>query len=186
MRATRVAIAVAALLLGCALAAEVRVEDENGVMDAEEAVRQGLVGHIGAPKGDEEDQEMEMGEAPYAQQRVPGMGHPAVKVSAMFPDHYGKEIPAGEDVEMLVWFANNGARPITIRGVVAFLMSAMDASRFVQNVCHTTHTHAHTLTTDKRPQTTRVEDSSRRASWTLWWSPRARRRCRTSSTRAST
>ena len=50
-------------------------------------------------------------------------------------DFLGKEIPAGENVEMLVWFSNQAEVPMKLRGIFGALQSSMDASRFIQNVC---------------------------------------------------
>jgi len=79
----------------------------------------------------EEDQEMQTDDA---QRRQAGdYTSKDVKVTALIPDYLGKEIPAGEEVEMLVWFANTNPEPMTINGIFAALQSSMDASRFIQN-----------------------------------------------------
>jgi len=78
-----------------------------------------------------EDEEMQTGEAP--KRGVNDFSHPDVKVTAMIPDFLGKEIPAGEDVEMIVWFSNQASSPMNVHGIFAALQSSMDASRFIQN-----------------------------------------------------
>jgi len=78
-----------------------------------------------------EDQEMKTGEK--TQRRPNDFSHPDVKVTAMIPDYLGKEIPAGEEVEMLVWFSNQAPAPMNIHGIFAALQSNMDSSRFIQN-----------------------------------------------------
>jgi len=81
-----------------------------------------------------EDQEMQTGEAAEAPHRSIGsFSHPGVKVTAMIPDYLGKEIPAGEDIEMIVWFSNQVPIPMTVNGIFAALQSSMDSSRFIQN-----------------------------------------------------
>jgi len=79
-----------------------------------------------------ENEEMQTGETP---KRLIGndFSHPEVKVTAMIPDYLGKEIPAGEEVEMLVWFSNQASAPMNVHGIFAALQSSMDASRFIQN-----------------------------------------------------
>lgn len=62
-----------------------------------------------------------------------GYSHPDVRVTAMIPDYLGKEIPAGEEIEMIVWFSNQASGPMNVRGIFAALQSSMDSSRFIQN-----------------------------------------------------
>ena len=128
-------VVVIAALLACAMTALCVAEEEADVKKAAEEVKAAE-----APR--EEDQEMQMGETP--RRAANDYSHPDVKVTAMIPDYLGKEIPAGEEVEMIVWFANANNAPIRLHGIFAALQSSMDASRFIQNVCHT-HTHIHVL-----------------------------------------
>ena len=130
MRGMRVVVIAA--LIACAMTA-LCVAEEEVAADVKQAAEE--VKAAEAPR--EEDQEMQMGEAP--RRSANDYSHPDVKVTAMIPDYLGKEIPAGEEVEMIVWFANANAEPIRVHGIFAALQSSMDASRFIQNVCHSTH-----------------------------------------------
>jgi len=108
-------------LVACAITALCVAQEEEGEVKnvAEEALRE------------EENQEMQMGEE---RRRGPNdFSHKDVKVTAIIPDYLGKEIPAGKQVEMIVWFANANKDPMTIHGIFAALQSSMDASRFIQN-----------------------------------------------------
>jgi len=80
-----------------------------------------------------EDQEMQTGDAEAPRRGVNDFSHPGVKVTAMIPDYLGKEIPAGEEIEMIVWFSNQVSAPMNIHGIFAALQSSMDSSRFIQN-----------------------------------------------------
>jgi len=114
-----------AAVIACAMTSLCFAEEEPTVEKAavpEEA-------EVPPPPPPVEDQEMQTGEIP----RRNDFSNPFVKVTAMIPDYLGKEIPAGEDVEMIVWFANNGPTPMNIHGIFAALQSSMDASRFIQN-----------------------------------------------------
>jgi len=119
MRGMRAVLITA--LVACAITALCVAQEEEGEVKnvAEEALRE------------EENQEMQMGEE---RRRGPNdFSHKDVKVTAIIPDYLGKEIPAGKQVEMIVWFANANKDPMTIHGIFAALQSSMDASRFIQN-----------------------------------------------------
>jgi len=118
MRALRVVLVAA--LITCAMTALCVAEEEEKV--AEE---------VKAEIPREEDQEMQMDEAPKPE--TDSYSSKDVKVTAMIPDYLGKEIPVGEEVEMIVWFANTNPAPMTVHGIFAALQSSMDSSRFIQN-----------------------------------------------------
>lgn len=56
-----------------------------------------------------------------------------VLTSALFPDHPTKEFPAGEPVEFLAGFANNGMYPYTIHVFYTVLYNPDDSRYLVQN-----------------------------------------------------
>jgi len=117
MRVLRVVMIAA--LVACAMTA-VWADEEKATIEP-----------VGVPETPVEDQEMKTGEIP---RRAPnGFSHQDVKVTAMIPDYLGKEIPAGENVEMLVWFSNKAEVPMKLHGIFGALQSSMDASRFIQN-----------------------------------------------------
>jgi len=117
-------VVVVAALIACAMTALCVAEEEADVKKVAEEVKAEV-----PPR--EEDQEMQTGEAP--RRAANDYSHPNVKVTAMIPDYLGKEIPAGEEVEMIVWFANAAETPMKLHGIFAALQSSMDASRFIQN-----------------------------------------------------
>jgi len=123
MRAVR--IVVIAALIACAMTALCVAEEKVDVQKNVEEVKKPEE----APR--EQDQEMQTGETPKRAEN--DFSHKDVKVTAMIPDYLGKEIPAGEQVEMVVWFANTNKAPMTLRGIFAALQSSMDASHFIQN-----------------------------------------------------
>lgn len=123
---------IIAALLACALTT---VMAES--MDIKKAVEEGLIGSYSEKPADdakEEDQEMQTGEAPRMR-AANDFGHRDVKVTAMIPDYLGKEIPVGDEVEMLVWFSNGAKTPLNVKGIFSALQSASDATKFIQNVC---------------------------------------------------
>ena len=131
MRGVRVVIVAA--LLACALTT---VMAES--MDIKKAVEEGLIGSYSEKPAEgvnEEDQEMQTGEVPKMRRDANDFGHRDVKVTAMIPDYLGKEIPVGDEVEMLVWFSNGAKTPLNVKGIFSALQSASDASKFIQNVC---------------------------------------------------
>lgn len=126
-------VVIIAALLACALTTVVAES-----MDIKKAVEEGLIGSYNEGPADgvrEEDQEMQTGEVPKARRAANDFGHSDVKVTAMIPDYLGKEIPVGDEVEMLVWFSNGAKTPLNVKGIFSALQSASDASKFIQNVC---------------------------------------------------
>lgn len=124
---------IVAALLACALTT---VMAES--MDIKKAVEEGLIGSYSEKPAEgvnEEDQEMQTGEVPKMRRDANDFGHRDVKVTAMIPDYLGKEIPVGDEVEMLVWFSNGAKTPLNVKGIFSALQSASDASKFIQNVC---------------------------------------------------
>lgn len=129
---------IIAALLACALTT---VMAES--MDIKKAVEEGLIGSYSEKPADdakEEDQEMQTGEAPRMR-AANDFGHRDVKVTAMIPDYLGKEIPVGDEVEMLVWFSNGAKTPLNVKGIFSALQSASDATKFIQNVCRRKNWH---------------------------------------------
>lgn len=178
---------IIAALLACALTTVVAE-----TMDIKKAVEEGLIGSYSEKPADdakEEDQEMQTGEAPKMRRDANDFGHRDVKVTAMIPDYLGKEIPVGDEVEMLVWFSNGAKTPLNVKGIFSALQSASDTTKFIQNVCNpakNTPLHSFPCTLVTSDISGPRVHSSRRVWWTLLWRARARRRSRTSSARAST
>lgn len=56
-----------------------------------------------------------------------------VRTSALFPDHPSKEFPAGQPVELLAGFANNGMYPYNIHVFYTVLYNPDDSRYLVQN-----------------------------------------------------
>jgi len=121
MRGMRVVLIAA--LIACAMTALCVAEEEEADVKKVETTE--------VPT-EEPEQEVQM-DANAGPRSINDYSHKDVKVTAMIPDYLGKEIPAGEEVEMVVWFSNANEEPITVHGIFAALQSSMDASRFIQN-----------------------------------------------------
>jgi len=121
-------VVMIAALIACAMTAV--YADEVEVEAAEEQFAEAVEANQEMQTG-ETEQEMPTGET---SRRAPnGFSHKDVKVTAMIPDYLGKDIPAGEDIEMVVWFSNQASYPMKLHGIFAALQSSMDPSRFIQN-----------------------------------------------------
>jgi len=119
-----------AALIACAMTTVCYAEEEVKTETVEPTVKPEET-EVPPPPPHVEEEEMQTGEAP--RRAANDFSHPDVKVTAMIPDYLGKEIPAGEEVEMIVWFSNQASTPMNIHGIFAALQSSMDASRFIQN-----------------------------------------------------
>jgi len=90
-----------------------------------------------APASDDEFEWTEKEETVEPQQSagasVESYGHPQARVMAMIPDYFGKAIPAGSEVDVLVLFQNEAETPFMIKHVFGTIVSPVDASRFIQN-----------------------------------------------------